>query len=193
MRRRSGLNFNRQRRRFNMPLFKEVLSWIFDLTVVIAIAFLLVIAFGQRTSVVGQAMADSLKNKDQVLVNRLVYWVTSPKAGDVIVFLPNGNEKSHYYVRRVIGCPGDTVEIKDGAVFVNDEPYTEKGNVASMDEAGLASEPIQLQEGEYFVLGDNRNGSEDSRLANIGNVKKEYILGKAWLHFGGPSGFGRVQ
>ena len=93
MRRRSGLNFNRQRRRFNMPLFKEVLSWIFDLTVVIAIAFLLVIAFGQRTSVVGQAMADSLKNKDQVLVNRLVYWVTSPKAGDVIVFLPNGNER----------------------------------------------------------------------------------------------------
>ena len=65
--------------------------------------------------------------------------------------------------------------------------------MASIDEAGLASEPIQLQEGEYFVLGDNRNGSEDSRLANIGNVKKEYILGKAWLHFGGPSGCGRVK
>ena len=176
-----------------MPLFKEVLSWVFDLTVVIAIAFLLVIAFGQRTSVVGQAMADSLKNKDQVLVNRLVYWVTSPKAGDVIVFLPNGNEKSHYYVRRVIAVPGDTVQIKDGAVYVNGELYEEPVEVASIEDAGIADDEIKLGDEEYFVLGDNRNNSEDSRFANIGNVKQDYIVGKAWFAFSSLSHMGFID
>ena len=128
-------------------------------------------------------MNDTLTNEEQILVNRFIYNVSSPKQGDVIAFLPNGNEKSHYYVRRVIACPGDTIQIKEGVVYVNGEAYQEKITVASIEDAGVASEEIKLGDDEYFVLGDNRNNSEDSRLANIGNVKKSYIIGKAWFYF----------
>ena len=183
MKRRNGLNFSRRRRKFNMPLFKEVMSWVIECAIVIFIAYTLVTFFGCRTTVVGNAMNDTLTNEEQILVNRFVYNVSSPKQGDVIAFLPNGNEKSHYYVRRVVACPGGTVQIKDGKVYVNGEVYQEKIMVASIEDAGVASEEIKLGDDEYFVLGDNRNNSEDSRLANIGNVKKSYIIGKAWFYF----------
>ena len=106
---------------------------------------------------------------------------TCDKANDIIVFLPNGNEKSHYYVKRVVAVPGDTVLIKDGALYVNDKLFDEEVEVASMEDAGLAAEEITLGADEFFVLGDNRNNSEDSRYANIGNIKKEHIIGKAWF------------
>ena len=183
MKRRNGLNFSRRRRKFNMPLFKEVMSWVIECAIVIFIAYTLVTFFGCRTTVVGNAMNDTLTNEEQILVNRFVYNVSSPKQGDVIAFLPNGNEKSHYYVRRVVACPGDTIQIKEGVVYVNGEVYQEKIMVASIEDAGVASEEIKLGDDEYFVLGDNRNNSEDSRLANIGNVKKSYIIGKAWFYF----------
>ena len=183
MKRRNGLNFSRRRRKFNMPLFKEVMSWVIECAIVIFIAYTLVTFFGCRTTVVGNAMNDTLTNEEQIRVTRFIYNVSSPKQGDVIAFLPNGNEKSHYYVRRVIACPGDTIQIKEGVVYVNGEAYQEKITVASIEDAGVASEEIKLGDDEYFVLGDNRNNSEDSRLANIGNVKKSYIIGKAWFYF----------
>lgn len=182
MRRKSGLNFGRQRKKFNFPLFKEVLAWIAEIIIVVVIAYVFVSSFGLRTSVVGSAMESALQNNDQILINRFIYIMTSPKRGDVVVFLPNGNEKSHYYVRRVIGVPGDTVQIKDGAVYVNGEIYNDV-EAASIEDPGIAAEEIKLDSDEYFVLGDNRNNSEDSRYANIGNVREDYIIGKAWLKF----------
>ena len=180
-RRRSSLNFGRTRKKINVERFKDNLTWVLQIGAVIFMAYVCVSCFGVRSNVVGQAMADTLNNGDQVLINKFVYMVSSPKSGDVIVFLPNGNEKSHYYVRRVIGVPGDKVQIKDGAVYINGTLYDEKIEVAAMEEAGIAEEEITLGNNEYFVLGDNRNNSEDSRYANIGNIKAEYIVGQAWF------------
>lgn len=193
MKRRSGLQFGKQRRKFNMPLFKEIIGWIVQISIVIFIAYVCINFWGTRTSVVGQAMADNLENGDHILIDKFVYVLTNPQAGDVVVFLPNGNEKSHYYVRRVIGVPGDKIQIIDGAVYINGELYDEKIHVASMEEAGIAGEEITLGDDEYFVLGDNRNNSEDSRYANIGNVKKEYIMGKAWFRFNSLKDMGFIH
>lgn len=190
MRRRGGLNFSRKRRKFNMPLFKEILAWTIECAVIVAIAYTLVSFFGFRTSVVGNAMQETLQSEEQVFVNRFVYLLRGPKQGDVIVFLPNGNEKSHYYVRRVIACPGDTVQIKDGKVYINGALYQGDVDSAAIEDAGVAADELTLGDDEYFVLGDNRNNSEDSRMANIGNVKKEYIIGKAWFHFAGITEIG---
>ena len=180
-RRKSGLNFSRRKKKINMSIVKEVISWVAEIAITLVIAFTFVYFVGLRTSVIGQSMADTLSNGDQILVNRFIYKVTDPKPNDLIVFLPNGNEKSHYYVKRVIAVPGDTVQLKSGAVYVNGELFEEEVDVSAMEEAGLAADEIKLEEDEYFVLGDNRNNSEDSRYANIGNVKKEYMIGKAWF------------
>lgn len=193
MKKRKGLDFNRRRKKFNVPLFKEIISWMIEMAVLIVIAYTLVTFFGFRSNVVGNAMMPTLDNGEQVFVNRFWYLIRGPKAGDVVVFLPNGNEKSHYYVRRVIGTPGDRVLIRDGAVYVNDVLYEEATEVASIVDAGLAESEVTLGTDEYFVLGDNRNNSEDSRMANIGNVKKEYMIGKAWFHFTSIKNMGLIE
>lgn len=181
MKRTSGLNFNRRKKKINTRLLKEVAIWTGEILLTILIAILFVLFIGFRVSVVGPSMSPTLENGEKILVNRFVYKLFNPKPNDLIVFLPNGNEKSHYYVKRVIAVPGDKVQIKDGAVYVNGELFDEKAETAAILDAQLAAEEIELGEDEYFVLGDNRNNSEDSRYANIGNVKKEYIIGKAWF------------
>lgn len=180
-RRRSGLNFGKQKKKVNMAVVREVCIWAVEILITLLVAFTLVYFIGLRTSVVGQSMAETLEGGDEILVNRFVYKVTNPKPNDIIVFLPNGNEKSHYYVKRVIGVPGDTIQIRNGDVYVNGELFEEEISAAAMEDAGLAGEEITLEQDEFFVLGDNRNNSEDSRYANIGNIKKEYIIGKAWF------------
>lgn len=191
--RRTGLDFNRRKKDVNFPLLKEIFSWIIEIAIVLMMAFVLVYFIGMRTSVVGQSMSETLENGDQILVNRFMYKVIGPKANDVIVFLPNGNEKSHYYVKRVIGVPGDTVQIKDGRIYVNGTEFTEKVDVAAIEDAGLAADAVTLDDDEYFVLGDNRNNSEDSRYANIGNIKREYIIGKAWFVISTGDRFGFIK
>ena len=192
-RKRSSLNFSKRHKKFNVRRFKYVMTWVAQSAVMILAAYLLVSAFGVRTTVVGQAMMEQLHSGDQVLIDKIIYKIMDPKAGDVVIFLPNGNEKSHFYIRRIVGVPGDTIQIKNGTLYVNGNAYIEKTEVAAMEEAGIAETEIELGEDEYFVLGDNRNNSEDSRYANIGNIKKEYIIGKAWFYIEAEDGMGFVH
>ena len=126
-------------------------------------------------------MEPALYNGQEILLNRFIYKISSPKRGDVIVFLPNGNQKTHYYVKRVMALPGETVQIKNGKVYIDGELLEEDDSYDKIADAGIAENEIVLDDNEYFVLGDNRNSSEDSRSGNIGAVDGSNIIGKAWF------------
>ncbi len=181
MRRTSGLDFNRRKRKVNTGLLRELAVWTGEILLAVLTAAVLVLSVGFRISVVGPSMSPTLENGEQILVNRIGYKLFDPKRNDLVVFLPNGNEKAHYYIKRVIALPGDRVQIKDGIVYINGEPFEEKAEVSAIENPLLAEDEIVIGKDEYFVLGDNRNNSEDSRYASIGNVKKEHIIGQAWF------------
>ena len=180
-RRSKGLNFRKKKRELNIPLLREIAVWILEIAITVAIAGVCVYFVGVRTTVVGQSMSEQLRDGDQVLINRFIYKVSKPKIGDVIIFLPNGNEKSHYYIKRVVAAGGDTVQIVDGVIYVNGAPLEDVHFSGTISDPGVAAEEQKLAADECFVLGDNLGGSEDSRFANIGNVKSDYIIGKAWF------------
>lgn len=187
-----GLSFRRRRKKLSLTAAKSVALFVVEIIIVLFIAFVVVYCAGMKVTVVGNSMESTLKDGEVVLVNRFTYNLSDPKAGDVVVFLPNGNEKSHYYLKRVVAVPGDKVQIKEGVLYVNGEMFDE-ADTEAIKTAGLAEEEITVGEDEFFVLGDNRNSSEDSRYANIGNVKKEYITGKAWFYMDSIRDMGRVK
>ncbi len=177
----SGLSFYHRKKKVNVGLIKEVAVWVAEILLTILGTVILVSFFGFQVSVVGPSMSPTLENGEKILVNRFVYRLFEPKRNDLVVFSPNGNARSHYYVRRVIGLPGDTIQIKDGEVYVNGELFQEQVDVETVGNALAAENEVVVDEDEYFVLGDNRNNSEDSRYVSIGNVKRDYITGKAWM------------
>ena len=181
-RRKGGLSFYHKERKVNKKLIKEIGQWIFWGAVMVLVAFVAVFCFGIRTSVIGMSMEPTLYNSQEILIDRFSYFIVGPQRGDVVVFLPNGNENSHYYVKRVIGIPGDTISIQNGQVMIDGLPYEEDGIYDKMESGGIAETAITLGEDEYFVLGDNRNSSEDSRSSNVGIVMRDYIIGRAWFH-----------
>lgn len=191
--RRRGLSFRRRKKKVNLSALQGVMLLIGEVILAFLMGCMVVWFFGYTLSNVGESMEPTLKSGDRVLINRLVYQVKSPSYGDLIIFKPNGNENAHYYIKRVVGKPGDTVTIQNGRVFVNGELLNETVQTESMQDAGLAEDGVKLGEDEYFVLGDNRNNSEDSRSANIGNIKKEDILGKAWFVVTPGNRFGRLK
>lgn len=193
MARRKGLTFYQKKKKINTVLLKEIVSWIFWICVSVFLALVVMYCLGMKTSVIGASMEPSLYNGQNIFLNRLVYKVSSPSAGDVVVFYPNGNDKSHLYVKRVVAVPGDTVYIKNGSLYVNGEVIDAYFH-DKIAEPGLAENEIILKEDEYFVIGDNCNNSEDSRSANVGNIKKAYIIGKAWFKMAtGDSAMGLID
>ena len=146
------------------------MKWAIDIIVVIGIALFLVVYLGESSTVVGYSMEPSLLNGDRILIDKLKYELTDPERFDVVVFQPN-IETSHYYIKRIIALPGETVRIKDGFIYINNKKLLEPMTVDPIISSGLAEEEIL----------DNRNNSEDSRFPNVGNVKQDNIIGKAWV------------
>ncbi len=179
-RRRRGLSFYERKEKMKPSTWKEIFSYIFLMFMVSFLALVIVLMFGMRTSVIGVSMEPTLYNSQEIFINKVSYLLFSPGRGDVIVFQPNGNENAHYYVKRVIGLPGETVQIRGGQVYIDGEKLDDY-NFDKIENEGLAETPYLLGEDEYFVLGDNRNNSEDSRSGNIGAVHRDYIVGRAWF------------
>lgn len=162
-------------------IFRSIVIWIIELAAVIGLAYGIVHYGLEQVNIAGDSMNDTLKEGDNIIINKLSYRFTTPKRFDIIVYKQSGKEHSYYSVKRVIGLPGETVQIKDGCVYINDKKIKEKVDVDEMVNGGLALEKIKLDEDEFFVLGDNRNDSEDSRFASIGNILRDEIIGKAWI------------
>lgn len=176
------MTFYQKKKRLNPRIIKDILELFVGGLVAVFLAFVIVFSMGMRTSVIGDSMEPVLYNGQEILMNRIIYRLTTPKRGDVIVFLPNGNQNSHFYVKRVVGLPGETVQIREGRVYIDGLLLSEDESFDEMIDSGIAQNEVLLAQDEFFVLGDNRNSSEDSRSGNIGAVKKDNIVGKAWFH-----------
>lgn len=160
---------------------RKVLIWVFEIVVTLIFAVLTSMMLFQSVTMQESSMEPTLAVGSQYFVNKLAYKTSSPKRGDIIVFRTNGSDDAALHVRRVIGLPGETIQIVNGRILINGEAYKEGKDFSSINNPGMAANAITLEAGEYFVLGDNRNNSEDSRYADIGKVNKKYITGKLWF------------
>ncbi|MBQ4474477.1 MAG: signal peptidase I [Lachnospiraceae bacterium] len=143
------------------------------------IAFAAVHFAAAKVRMPGKSMEATLSDGDLLLVNTALYRFRAPQRGDIVAFqMPDSGA---YSVKRIVGLPGDRVRIAEGILLINDEPYQEPAKVDPMKVAGTAAEEILLGEDEYFVLGDNRGASEDSRFASVGLLSRAQLTGKVWL------------
>ena len=165
-----------------VSLFNEILQLIAYILVIFVITFLILHFVGQRTVVSGSSMEDTLSDGDNLIVEKITYRFHDPKRFDIIIFPYKYSSEPTYYIKRVIGLPGETVYIDDdGNIYINDELIEENYGLATILNPGRAAVPITLGDDEFFVLGDNRNGSEDSRFDDVANIKREDIVGRAWV------------
>ena len=176
-------------------IMRELLNTAIYLLCVLGAVWLVITFVGQRTEVEGASMEKTLHNGDNLIVDKLSYRFHDPERFDIIVF-PFQFQDNTYYIKRIIGLPGETVQIMDdGSIYINGEKLEENYGmeVIKPETIGRAAEPIELGDDEYFVMGDNRNNSSDSRTDMVGNIKRENIIGKAWLRIWPVSDFGVLQ
>lgn len=176
-------------------IMRELLNTAIYLLCVLGAVWLVITFVGQRTEVEGASMENTLHNGDNLIVDKLSYRFHDPERFDIIVF-PFQFQDNTYYIKRIIGLPGETVQIMDdGSIYINGEKLEENYGmeVIKPETIGRAAEPIELGDDEYFVMGDNRNNSSDSRTDMVGNITRENIIGKAWLRIWPVSDFGILQ
>ena len=159
---------------------KEILGLVLYCVIVIAIMFFVIKYVGQRTVVIGDSMENTLQDGDNLITDKLTYRFMEPKRFDIVVF-PFKDNKNQLLIKRIIGLPGETVQIMNGKVYINGYELNENYGNAIIESAGLAENPIVLGEDEYFVLGDNRNNSQDSRFESVGNIHRSDLIGRAWI------------
>lgn len=172
--------------------WKRVLSWVVDFIAVIALAFFAVMMFGTKITMAGRSMEPTLQSEDVVLLDKLWYNFTQPERMDVVAFHNLGDD-TKTYIKRIVGLPGETVQIKDGRLYINGEETKIEGMEKSIALPGLAEQGVVLKNEEYFVLGDEPDTSEDSRFANIGNVHISQMKGRIWFRISPFSNLGFVK
>ncbi|WMJ90350.1 signal peptidase I [Anaerocolumna sp. MB42-C2] len=160
---------------------KEIFEWAKVIVIAIAIAFILNNYVIVNAQVPTGSMENTVMTKDRIFAFRLAYLFEDPQRGDIVVF-PFPDDEKVNYLKRIIGLPGDTVEIKDGKVYINNSKKPLKEDYLKETPTGSFG-PYKVPEDSYFMMGDNRNISEDSRYWNNPYVKKEKILGKAIIRY----------
>lgn len=162
-------------------ILREILNTSLYLLGVLCVVYLVIHFVGQRTQVQGSSMEPTLNTEDNLIVDKISYRFHDPERYDIIVF-PFLEQEATFYIKRIIGLPGETVRIdEEGNIFINEALLEESYGKEIIKNPGRAIDPIELGEDEYFVLGDNRNNSTDGRDPTVGNIRRENIIGKAWL------------
>lgn len=163
-------------------ILSELGGWLLYILIIIGLTYLIITFVGQRTRVSGSSMETTLQNGDNLIVDKISYRFRDPKRYDIIVF-PYKYEEDTYYIKRIIGMPGETVQIKeDGYVYIDGERL--KSDIYGRElikDPQTAAEPVTLGDGEYFVMGDNRNHSMDSRDPSVGVLSRDDLIGRAWV------------
>lgn len=174
-------------------MLRTILGYILYILVIIGLTWMIVTFVGQRTRVSGQSMETTLQDGDNLIVDKISYRFHDPSRYDIIVF-PYKYEENTFYIKRIIGLPGETVQVKDGYTYINGKKLTSDiyGREV-MDEPGIAEEPIKLGSNEYFVLGDNRNHSQDSRDPYVGVLKRSDLMGRAFVRIYPLNKFGVIK
>lgn len=171
---------------------KELISWAMYIGFVVVLTWFILTFVGQRTVVDGRSMNATLNDRDNLIVEKLSYRFHDPERFDIIVFPPYGTKE--YYIKRIIGLPGETIQIdEEGNIYIDGELLEEDYGLEMIKNPGRAIEPVTLGDDEYFVMGDNRNNSVDSRDPRVGNVKRDSIIGRAWVRIWPLSDFGLLK
>lgn len=173
-------------------IIKELAGWLLYIVLIIALTWIVVTFVGQRTEVSGSSMETTLSDKDQLIVDKMTYRFRDPKRYDIVVF-PYQYQDNTYYIKRIIGLPGETVQILSGMVYIDGMRLDEHYGNEIMENPGIAEEPLTLGEDEYFVLGDNRNNSSDSRASDVGLIHRKDLIGRAWIRVWSLSQIGVIH
>ena len=187
-------NKNRTNENEDINIVKELIGMVIYIAVVILVVWLIVTFVGQRTEVSGDSMYDTLEDGDNLWIDKLSYRFKDPERFDIVIFPYQDSEV--YYIKRIIGLPGDWIRIdKEGTIYINNEPLDEDYGFETIEPGmiGRADHNIVLGEDEYFVMGDNRNNSKDSRFEDVGNINRDELEGKAVFRIWPLSKFGKVE
>ena len=168
-------------------------STLLTVAVVIVLTLLFMKFVAQRTDVDGESMMYTLHDGDALIADKLSYRFSDPQRFDIVIF-PYAGDKEEIFIKRIIGLPGETVQIDtEGNIYINGELLEEHYGAEIIRDPGRAIEPVTLGEDEYFVMGDNRNYSFDSRYEEVGNIKRKDIIGKTWLRVYPFANFGKID
>jgi signal peptidase I len=160
---------------------RDGIELILYIVCLVAISFLIVTFVGQRTVVNGSSMNNTLHDGDNLIIDKISYRFTDPKRFDIVVF-PSPEDEDTYYIKRIIGLPGEEVFIDtDGSIYIDGEKLEENYGKDVIMDPGRAGSTVLLGDDEYFVMGDNRNNSKDSRFDDVGNIHRKDFIGRAWL------------
>ncbi len=186
-------DFDLEEHRISKQTVLKILITLVEIVLVVVAAYGIT-QYGLETMTVsGEYMSPTLKDGDNILINKMSYQMHKVHRNDVVAVQENGSEHSYVTLERVIGLPGETVKIQEGKVYINGKELKEKLDFPTMENGGLALQEITLEKGEYFMLGDNRNECEDSRNANIGNILRGDIIGKAWVRLNSFAFIGQID
>lgn len=194
MRRRRRYRSSYDRNEFDISdFFSSVGQWTISILIVVVIAYSIVTFGVQTVTMIGQSMDPALSNQDVVLLNKRAYTFHDPERYDIIAFKLKEETDSYFNIKRIVGLPGETVQIKNGKIFIDGDVLTDLPFEDLIMTEGLAMDGVTLGDNEYFVVGDNCNNSEDSRYVNIGNISRKEIAGKVFFRIAPKDSIGTIK